>query len=265
VSAAIFNAVETQTLIKVTVGEEGLGVVSFNRPRELNAWSPDFMEELAAALQSLSAAGVRVALIRGEGRAFSAGGDIAMFATPLSSAEHGRVARALKSIYHTMLTDDVVYIAAIHGHCVGSALVFASCCDFRVCDETARFLLPEINMGMLPGIGIGWVGRTIPDGLLRRLLFTGEPVAAADPACADYVTQRVPAGQAEEQALALARSLLLKPAQALAYSKRLANRMRGDVDEVFLEYERLLNEQLLVTEEVKTRAQTFLTMRNSRR
>jgi enoyl-CoA hydratase/carnithine racemase len=137
------------------VGVEGsIGRLRLNRPEKLNPLGADALRELAAAARWFDAqAGVKVVVVRGAGRAFSAGADLASFSgaaqgSPREAADLGReMADALEEMR-------ALTIAAIHGWCVGGALVLAAACDLRVAADDARFSIPEVDLG----IPLAWGG-----------------------------------------------------------------------------------------------------------
>lgn len=126
-----------------------------NRPGKLNALSRQLLGELARACRWLDDRGdIAVVVVRGEGRAFSAGFDLGDFAdgdptiSVRDTADLGRVAaEALTDV--RQLT-----IAALHGHCVGGGLVLAASCDIRVAADDTRFSIPEVDLG----IPLAWGG-----------------------------------------------------------------------------------------------------------
>jgi enoyl-CoA hydratase len=174
-----------------------LAWVTINHPTRLNSMGRELMRELAAALQRLGDdASLSAAVVTGAGdRAFIGGADIremAEIANPAAARDFiGHVhaacaaARALP----------VPVIARIDGYCFGAGLEFAAACDLRIASADATFGMPEVRLGipsvveaaLLPGL-IGW-GRT------RRLLFTGETIAADQALAWGLVEEVVPVAE----------------------------------------------------------------------
>jgi enoyl-CoA hydratase len=127
-----------------------VATVSLNRPAKLNAIDPDMVGELHRALDRAEAdAAVRVILLRGEGRAFSAGFDLEV-GMPEGAVpevfwrdELGKDFDIIMRFWHS----PKVTVAAVHGHCLGSAMEMALACDLTVAAEDCRFGLPEVAFG----------------------------------------------------------------------------------------------------------------------
>ena len=119
--------------------------ITLARPERLNALSPQALEELIAAAELVGAAGgVKVVIVRGAGAAFCAGFDLeAVGSGPVADQiDLGRrMADAVSGV-------PALTIAAIHGHCVGGALVLAAACDIRIAAAGTRFAIPEVDLGI---------------------------------------------------------------------------------------------------------------------
>jgi enoyl-CoA hydratase/carnithine racemase len=131
----------------------GVLVATLNRPRALNAYNMAMRDALHAALElAASDATIAVFVVRGNGRAFSAGGDLAEFGlapTPIRARE----VRQLRDVWGRWATLPCVAIAAVHGFAAGGGLEMALLCDLVVCSRDARFGLPETGLGLIPGVG----------------------------------------------------------------------------------------------------------------
>ena len=134
--------------------QDGIGAVWLNRPDQLNPLSRATLTELVAAARWFDEQPeTRVVIFGGRGRAFSAGADLAGFGGPTDagareSADSGRrMAEAIENMR-------AVTIARIHGWCVGGAVVLAAACDLRIATDSARFSIPEIDLG----IPLAWGG-----------------------------------------------------------------------------------------------------------
>ena len=150
-----------------------IGRLWLNRPQRLNALSLETLTELAAAARWFDEQeAVRVVVVGGHGRAFSAGADLDGFpvaadARVRQAADAGRLmAEALEAMR-------AVTVAAIQGWCVGGGLVLAAACDLRVATDTARFSIPEIDLGIpLAWGGIPRLVREIGPALTKELVIT---------------------------------------------------------------------------------------------
>ena len=163
--------------------DDHIGRITLNRPDSLNPLSTTCLEELAAAATWFDAQPeVKVVIVNGAGRAFSAGADLASFTSadgtapiPRDAADAGRrMAEAIEQMH-------AVTIAAIHGHCVGGGVVLAAACDLRVAAESTRFAIPEVDLGIpLAWGGIQRLVREIGPAATRELVLTCRPFSAVE-------------------------------------------------------------------------------------
>jgi len=135
---------------------DGIAVLTLNRPDALNAWNQKMRDELREAVRDLAADdSLRVLVITGEGRAFSAGEDVRGMQglAELGTRGFRRVARAIHNVFDELEAMEVPVIAAINGVAAGGGLELALSCDFRIAADTAKMGFPENNVGLIPGSG----------------------------------------------------------------------------------------------------------------
>ena len=169
-----------------------------NRPDKLNPLGPDTLVELAEAAAWLDAQPeVKVVVIAGAGRAFSAGADLTAFAgapdrPPRDAADLGRrMADAVAGMRP-------VTIAQIHGHCIGGGVVLAVSSDLRVAADDATFAIPEMGLGIpLAWGGVPRLVREMGPAATRDLVLTCRTFEAAEAASLRLVNRVVPAAQLE--------------------------------------------------------------------
>jgi enoyl-CoA hydratase len=128
-----------------------VGVVTMNRPQQLNALSSELMAAAVAALRELDGdPEIRAIVLAGGERAFAAGADITELAagTPISLYENRRI-----DAWDAIRDLRTPVVAAVSGFCLGGGCELAMLCDIVVASETAKFGQPEINLGVLPGAG----------------------------------------------------------------------------------------------------------------
>src|SRR5450759_3285820 len=168
--------------IRFEVSEEGIALLTINRPEKLNALNVETVAELRDAVASAASDGqVRALIITGAGeKAFVAGADINQLAvlTPIQAqgyAERGqRVFREIEMLAKPTL-------AAINGYALGGGLERAMSCAVRVASENARLGQPEVKLGILPGYGgTQRLPRLVGRGRALELLLSGDPIAAAE-------------------------------------------------------------------------------------
>lgn len=201
-----------------------VGRLTLNRPEKRNPLSTQTLTELARAARWFDdRPEVKVVIVSGAGRAFSAGADLASFTgepetSVRDAADRGRqMADALERMR-------ALSIASIQGWCVGGGLVLAAACDLRIAADDARFSIPEIDLGIpLAWGGIPRLVREIGPALTKELVLTCRPFDAAEARSAGFVNRVVPAAELEATALDLARSLAAKAAHAIFSTKQHVN------------------------------------------
>lgn len=212
--------------------EGALGRLTLNRPERLNALGATSLRELAQAARFFDEQPeVRVVIVSGKGRAFSAGADL--HDTPVKGAspksglpwhvrrEAGqlglRMADALESMH-------AVTIAQVQGYAVGGGLVLMAACDLRVAAEDAVFSIPEVDLGIpLAWGGIPRLVREIGPALTKELVMTCRRFTPAEAKVAGFVNRVVPAAALEAEVEGLARELLEKPSVPVAVTKEHVN------------------------------------------
>jgi enoyl-CoA hydratase/carnithine racemase len=221
-----------------------IGHLVLDRPRRLNALSRVLLRELIDACGELARVPeLKVVIVRGEGRAFSAGFDLNDFAdpepgaSPAAAADLGRrAADALESV-------PAVTIAVIHGHCVGGGVVLAASCDLRIAASDTRFAIPEIDLGIpLAWGGIPRLVRELGPARTRELVMTGAAFTAFDALAWGFVNRVVGPEDLSEAADELARTIASKPRSALRATKQqvaiaadqLVSTRHSDADAVLL-------------------------------
>ncbi len=202
-------------------GNDGVAWLTLNRPAVLNALNLEMRDALWETLLALrDDPDVRVAVICGAGeRAFSAGADISEFGTAPSYAE-ARRARLERDVWGLMLSITKPLVAAIHGFAFGAGCEMALCCDIRIAADDARFALPEVKLGYIPSAGgTQTLPRTVPPGVAREMVLSGEPISAQRALAIGLVTRVVPRARLRDDAAAVAAQLASQPQDALRAAK----------------------------------------------
>jgi enoyl-CoA hydratase/carnithine racemase len=193
----------------------------------LNPLSTATLVELAQAFQQLDGlGGLKVVIVSGRGRAFSAGADVSFFGSaeanqglsPRDAADSGRLmVEALERLR-------AVTIAAIWGPCVGGGLVLAAGCDLRIAAVDTYFSIPEVDLGIpLAWGGIPRLVREIGPAMTKELVMTCRPFTAEEAAAMGFLNRVVAAEEVMGQAEALADQLVAKSALTLQATKRHVN------------------------------------------
>jgi enoyl-CoA hydratase len=196
-----------------------VAVLTFNRPKVLNALNAATLSELQRALEALGADDtVRALILTGAGeKSFVAGADINELAvlTPAQGKEH---ARHGQRIFDTIETLGKPVIAAINGFALGGGCELAMACTLRIAADTARLGQPEINLGIIPGYaGSQRLPRLVGKGRALEILLTGDMVSAQRAYEIGLVNKVVPAAGLLDAAKALAQVLAGKAPIATRY------------------------------------------------
>lgn len=212
--------------LKVTVDGE-LGRLTLARPERLNALGATMLCELAKAARYFDERpDVRVVIVSGEGRAFSAGADLRD--SPSGDAhdpEHGWAYRREAAQRGLRMANAIeqmraVTIAQVHGYAVGGGLVLMAACDLRVAAEDAVFFIPEVELGIpLAWGGIPRLVREIGPALTKELVMTCRRFTPAEAKAAGFLNRVVPKERLAESAQELAERLLAMPAAPVVMTK----------------------------------------------
>ena len=208
---------------------ELVATLTINRPSKLNALNAQVLSELTRAFEALEAAPaesrVRAAILTGAGeKAFVAGADIAEM-SGLSAAQ----GYAFSAAGHRLgrLMEDVSFpiIAAVNGFALGGGCELALCADYIFAAEHAKFGQPETSLGLMPGFGgTQRLSRRVGLGRARELVYSGEPISAAQALSIGLVNRVLPASELLDQTEQHARRIAAQAPLAVASSKRALNR-----------------------------------------
>jgi enoyl-CoA hydratase/carnithine racemase len=155
---------------------DNYAIFTMNRPERLNALGGTMQDDLTEALADFSAdAAMRVGIVTGAGRAFSAGADLKEMAERNAGTRPRDVRRNLEAAM-PFSRNPKPFIAAINGICIAGGLERALDCDIRICSTAAFFGLFEVKRGILAGYAIHHLARLIPFGEAMYLLLTGDRI-----------------------------------------------------------------------------------------
>ncbi len=200
--------------------DDGIGVVTVNRPQLRNALSSETVEALESALREVEAnADVKVVVITGAGKAFVAGADIKEMSTMDTAA-----ARAFSQRGHRLITlmeqMKKPIIAAVNGYALGGGLELALACDFIYAAEEARLGLPEVTLGVIPGFGgTQNLPRLIGPSRSKELIFTGRQLTAQQAREWGLVNEVVPADELMTRVMELAQNIARNGTLAISTAK----------------------------------------------
>src|SRR4051812_5017945 len=200
-----------------------VGIIKLNRPKLLNALSFGVFRETAAAVDDLEGDdAIGCIVVTGSEKAFAAGADIKemqpkgfidMFSEDFAAIGGDRIARCRKPI-----------IAAVAGYALGGGCGLAMLCDFIIAADTAKFGQPEINLGVMPGIGGSQrPTRFVGKSKAMEMCLTGRNMDAAEAERAGLVSRVVPAADLLTEALKVARTIAEKSTPIVMMTKEAVN------------------------------------------
>lgn len=161
--------------------EDGVAVATINRP-PANALSRALIQEIDALLDEVeNDKAVRVIVLHGEGRFFSAGADIKEFTSISSGNEFSKLAASGQDVFERVERFHKPVIAAIHGAALGGGLELAMGCHIRYVTENAKLGLPELQLGLIPGFaGTQRLPRYVGMPKAAEMLLTSEPISGIE-------------------------------------------------------------------------------------
>lgn len=186
-----------------------VGIITLNRPKALNALNEALMEEVVAAASEFDRDGdIGAIVITGSDRAFAAGADIKEMA---DKTYQDVFLDGLFSGWDDFAAVRTPTIAAVSGYALGGGCELAMMCDFILASDTAKFGQPEINLGVIPGMGgTQRLTRAIGKAKAMELILTGRTMDAVEAERAGLVARIVPAGELLDDAIATATVIAAK-------------------------------------------------------
>lgn len=228
---------------------DGIAVVTLNRP-PVNALTTELYELIAVTFEALGRAdGINCVILTAAGRrAFSAGKDLHEFLA--TTVEEDPVKAAVtRRTFSAVLDCAVPVIAAVNGPALGAGAVLAAMCDIRIASAAATFGLPEINVGRCGGGAP--LGRLLPQGTLRRMFFTGQPIDAAEAHRLGFVETVTAPETLMAEATRLATIIAAKAPLGIRLGKQALNEIEGmPVKDGYL-IEQQYSTRLMATEDAR--------------
>lgn len=205
--------------------EDGIAVITINRPKSLNALNSETLAELgdiAAAIEK--AKDVKVVILTGSGqKSFVAGADISEMvnATPMEGRAMALLAAETFKKFENM---PQVTIAAVNGYALGGGCEISMCCDIRIAAENAKFAQPEVNLGILPGFGgTQRLPRLIGKGRAKELIFTTDQIDAQEAYRIGLANKVVPQEELLDYCKAMAKKIMSKAGFGVTLAKQAIN------------------------------------------
>lgn len=205
---------------------DGVGVLTFNRPKALNALTTNTLEEVKEVVESIAfTREIRVLVLTGAGdKAFVAGADIAGFQT-LNPLQARHFAELGQEVFFKLEHLPQPVIACVNGFALGGGCEIAMACDFIYASEKARFGQPEVNLGLIPGFGgTQRLARMVGRAKAKELCMTGEAIDAQQARELGLVAKVFPTEQLLDETLKAAKLLAGKAPGVLRSIKQVINR-----------------------------------------
>ena len=250
-------------LIEVRTEAGKVGIVTLNRPKQLNALNNHLMDELGAALKAFDAdEAIGCMIVTGSEKAFAAGADIGAMAT------YG-FADVYKSDFITRNWETIravrkPVIAAVRGFCLGGGCELAMSCDFIVAAENAKFGQPEIKLGIIPGAGgTQRLPRAVGKAKAMDLVLTGRMMDAVEAERAGLASRVVPLDKLMDETLAAALMICDYSRIAVMAAKESVNRaFEGTLADGVM-FERRIFHALFATSDQKEGMDAFVNKRKA--
>ncbi|WP_026841690.1 enoyl-CoA hydratase/isomerase family protein [Citrifermentans bremense] len=245
---------------------EGVAVVTVNRPESLNALNSAVLAELECVLYGIEQdQTVKAVILTGAGeKAFVAGADIKEMA-PMTSFEGHRFAQQGQRLVLFIEKMTKPVIAAVNGYALGGGLELALACDVIYASENAKFGFPEVTLGIIPGFGgTQNLARLIGPNRAKELVFSGRIITAAKGLEWGIVNELTPLPELKEKALGLAREMAKNGSVAVGYAKNaIVNGLNMTKEDGF-RYESSLFGVLFATEDQKEGMGAFVEKRKAK-
>ena len=204
------------------VDRRGVGTVTFNRPTVNNAYNGDLLQGLHDAMDALGRlAGLRMVVLRGNGRHFQAGADLAWIlgVAAQSAAENEQASRLTAEAVRRLDTCPVPTLALIQGGCFGGGTGIAAACDVVVASEDAIFSISETRWGLMAGIILPQLCQAMGARQVRRYALTGERFGAVEAHRIGLVHEVCPPGGLAAAGARIVEALLMNGPRATTATK----------------------------------------------
>ena len=249
--------------IEVRTEADKVGVITLNRPKQLNALNGQLMDELGAALKAFDAdAKIGCTIITGSEKAFAAGADIGAMAQYSFADAYG--GDYITRNWETIRSIRKPVIAAVSGFALGGGCELAMMCDFIIAADNAKFGQPEIKLGVIPGAGgTQRLPRAVGKSKAMDMALTGRMMDAAEAERAGLVSRVVPFDKLADEALGAALIISDFSQLAVMAAKESVNRAfeSGLSDGVM--FERRLFHALFATNDQKEGMDAFVNKRKA--
>jgi len=256
----MYQTITTQT-------QDGIAVITLNRPSVLNALNAELIGELSTALAAADEdAAVRAIILTGSGeKAFAAGADIGELNALPSAIAGSYQARRGQAVTLQIERMRKPVIAAVNGFALGGGCELAMACDIRIASENAKFGQPEVNLGIIPGYGgTQRMTRLIGRGMAMYMCLTAEMMDATEALRVGLVQKVVPLAGLLDEAKRIAGLIAAKAPLAIQATKRAIDEGSSLAMTEALAVEALQFGHMVGTADFKEGSQAFLEKRKAK-
>lgn len=236
--------------------------VTLNNPRKANALAPAMIAEVTALYsRPLRAEGVRAVLLQGAGKHFSAGADLEHLKSlrDAGEEENRRDSDALRALFSSVLRQEALTVAMVHGSCVAGGCGLATAHDYVVAAESSRFMYSEVRIGFVPALVATFLPLRVNPRDLRELLLAPQFLSAARAYQVGLVNAVVPDDELERRAVLLTMGILVgASSESIARTKRLLLENLGKGLDEALEHAAEANAASRATADCRHGIATFL-------
>ena len=248
---------------------DGIVTITLNRPEKLNAFVGRMRRDLADALEHASGRlDVRVVVLRGAGRAFCAGGDVAKMAELIEREDADEFARMLgagRRVVTAIRQMTKPVVASISGAASGAGFNLALACDLRIAAESATFSQSFVKVGLHPDWGgTYFLPRIVPPNIACEMFFLGDAIDARRAHELGLLNRVVPDNQLEAETRKLAERLRAAPPESIAGAKHAVYLSQHAELEEMLQYETEAQLRCFQTPEAREGVRAFLEKRPPR-
>jgi len=241
---------------------EHIATLTINSP-PANALSSNLLHKLSEALDKVEAdSSVKVVIIKGEGRFFSAGADIKEFTSLQSEADTERLATKGQDLFDRIEHFHIPVIASIHGAALGGGLELAMACHIRLVTEDAKLGLPELTLGIIPGFaGTQRLPQFVGLAKAYEMILTGKPISGKEAATLGLANQAVAEDDLVNVTNSLAQSIASKSKPSIESVMQLIPYAKTSQFDMGVEKEAKLFSKIFTTEDAKEGVQAFIEKR----
>ena len=243
--------------------DAGLGIINLNRPKQMNALNVGLVEELSWLLDKIAKdKEIGVVILTGNERVFCVGADLKEVSKVDTVIKAWDFFSKIRSLFDKIENLEKPVIAAVGGFALGGGCELALVCDLRIAAENAKFGLPEIKLGIIPGGGgTQRLSRIIGITKARELLYTGDSIDAKEAFIRGLVNKVVAVKSLMDEARKMASKIIRQPSFALKMAKHVVNNGTNMNMKSAIAYEARCVEILFSTGDMKESINEFIEKR----